>query len=81
MAKVKTKKRDYILDLNLGHKHRAHEGLCPQKDFFFCSLRLENLQIDTVALNGTPSIELCEPLTFIMSCFDCINSAFLERNE
>lgn len=36
------------------------------KGFFSFSLRLESLQIDTMALNGTLSIELCEPLTFFM---------------
>lgn len=31
-----------------------------------CSLRLESLQIDTMALNGTLGIELGKPLTFFM---------------
>lgn len=52
------------------------------KGFFFSfSLRLESLQIDTMALNGTLSIELGEPLTFFMLLLLLLFNAKIKFNQ
>lgn len=82
MAKVERRGRDQNFDLKLVHKHRAHEGICPERVFFFSfSLRLESLQIDTMALNGTLSIELGEPPTFFMLLLLLLFNAKIKFNQ